>query len=185
MKIQKTSIEGLLVVEPKVFEDDRGYFLETFHQERYHEAGILTNFVQDNESKSNRGVIRGLHYQLHPFSQGKLVRVVEGCVFDVAVDLRRQSPTFGKWFGVELSGKNKKQLYIPPGFAHGFSVLSESAVFSYKCNRYYRPEQERGILYNDPDLGIDWKIPETEAIVSEKDRKNVLFREADFNFDAL
>lgn len=185
MKIQKTTIEGLLVLEPKVYEDDRGYFLETFHHRRYREAGILTDFVQDNESKSSRGVIRGLHYQLHPFSQGKLVRVVDGCVFDVAVDLRRQSPTFGNWFGVELSGKNKKQLYIPPGFAHGFSVLSDSAVFSYKCDRYYQPEQECGILYNDPDLGIDWRIPEAEAIVSEKDRKNVPFREGDFNFDEL
>lgn len=174
-----------MILEPKVFEDGRGYFLETFHQERYREAGIAADFVQDNESRSGRGVIRGLHYQLHPFSQGKLVRVVEGCVFDVAVDLRRQSPTFGKWYGVELSGMNKKQLYIPPGFAHGFSVLGEFAVFSYKCDRYYRPEKERGILYNDPDLGIDWRIPEAEAIVSGKDRKNGLFREADLNFDML
>lgn len=185
MEIQKTPLEGLVILEPKVFEDGRGYFLETFHQERYREAGIAADFVQDNESRSGRGVIRGLHYQLHPFSQGKLVRVVEGCVFDVAVDLRRQSPTFGKWYGVELSGMNKKQLYIPPGFAHGFSVLSEFAVFSYKCDRYYRPEQERGILYNDPDLGIDWRIPEAEAIVSGKDRKSGLFREADLNFDML
>lgn len=181
MKIQRTPIDGLLVLEPKVFEDERGYFLESFHQERYREAGILTDFIQDNESKSARGVIRGLHYQLNPFSQGKLVRVVEGCVFDVAVDLRRQSPTFGKWFGVELSGSNKKQFYIPRGFAHGFSVLSDTAVFSYKCDNYYRPKQERGIIYNDPDLCIDWRIPEAEVVVSEKDRKNLLFREANFN----
>jgi dTDP-4-dehydrorhamnose 3,5-epimerase len=182
MRILKTPIEGLLVLEPKVFADERGYFLESFHRQRYHDAGITTDFVQDNESKSTRGVIRGLHCQLNPFAQGKLVRVIEGCVFDVAVDLRRQSPTFGKWFGVELSGSNKKQLFIPCGFAHGFSVLSDTAVFSYKCDNYYSPEHERGILYNDPDLDIDWRIPEAEAVISEKDKKNILFRDLDFQF---
>ncbi|MGV8094813.1 MAG: dTDP-4-dehydrorhamnose 3,5-epimerase [Mangrovibacterium sp.] len=182
MRILKTPIEGLLVLEPKVFADERGYFLESFHRQRYHDAGITTDLVQDNESKSTRGVIRGLHCQLDPFAQGKLVRVIEGCVFDVAVDLRRQSPTFGKWFGVELSGSNKKQLFIPRGFAHGFSVLSDTAVFSYKCDNYYSPEHERGILYNDPDLDIDWRIPEAEAVISEKDKKNTLFRDLDFQF---
>ncbi len=176
MKIVRTSIEGLLVLEPNVFEDARGYFLESFHHQRYLEAGIATDFVQDNESKSTRGVIRGLHYQVNPFSQAKLVRVIEGCVFDVAVDLRLGSVTFGKWFGVELSGSNKKQMFIPRDFAHGFSVLSETAVFSYKCDNYYSPQHERGILYNDPDLNINWQIPEAEAVVSEKDKKNNLFR---------
>jgi dTDP-4-dehydrorhamnose 3,5-epimerase len=182
MKIIKTPIEGLLVLEPKVFEDARGYFLESFHQQRYREAGITTDFVQDNESKSTRGVIRGLHYQLNPFAQAKLVRVIEGCVFDVAVDLRQESATFGKWFGVELSGNNKKQLFIPIGFAHGFSVLSETAVFSYKCDNYYSPQHERGILYNDPNLNIDWRIPEAEAVISEKDKKNDLFGAIGFQF---
>lgn len=175
MKIVRTFIEGLLVLEPKVFEDERGYFLESFHQQRYCEAGIETGFVQDNESKSARGVIRGLHYQLNPFAQAKLVRVIDGSVFDVAVDLREGSATFGKWFGLELSGSNKRQMYIPRGFAHGFSVLSETAVFSYKCDNYYSPQHERGILYNDPALGVDWQISDNEAVVSEKDKKNDLF----------
>jgi len=182
MRIIQTPIEGLLVLEPKVFEDARGYFLESFHQQRYFEAGITTGFVQDNESKSARGVIRGLHYQLNPFAQAKLVRVIEGCVLDVAVDLRPQSPTYGDWFGIELSGSNRKQLFIPRGFAHGFSVISETAVFSYKCDNYYSPQHERGILYNDPKLNIDWKIPEGEAVVSEKDRKNDLFGTIEFQF---
>lgn len=182
MKIIKTPIEGLLVLEPKVFEDARGYFLESFHQQRYREAGITTDFVQDNESKSTRGVIRGLHYQLNPFAQAKLVRAIEGCVFDVAVDLRQESATYGKWFGVELSGSNKKQLFIPRGFAHGFSVLSETAIFSYKCDNYYSPQHEQGILYNDPNLNIDWRIPEAEAVISEKDKKNDLFGVIGFQF---
>lgn len=178
MNILKTPIEGLLILEPTVFEDARGYFLESFHQKRYREAGIFADFVQDNESRSSRGVIRGLHYQIDPYSQGKLVRVIEGAVYDIALDLRQQSPTFGQWFGIELSGQNKKQFYVPRGFAHGFSVLSETAIFSYKCDQYYQPEHERGILYNDPEIGIDWKIPENEAVVSEKDKRNVLFRDA-------
>ncbi len=181
MKIQKTPIDGLLVVEPKVFEDDRGYFFECFQTERYKESGINAAFIQDNESKSVRGVIRGLDYQIGADAQAKLVRVIDGCVFDVAVDLRKNSPTFGQWFGVELSGENKKQFYIPRGFAHGFSVLSETAIFSYKCDNLYAPESERGILYNDPELNIDWKIPDSEAIISAKDQKNSLFRDADLN----
>ena len=181
MKIHKTPIVGLLIIEPRVFEDDRGYFFESFQSDRYREAGIPSNFIQDNESKSVRGVIRGLHYQSGPFAQAKLVRVIEGSVFDVAVDLRKESPTFGQWFGVELTSENKKQFYIPRGFAHGFSVLSETAIFTYKCDNYYHPESECGIAYNDPTLKIDWKISVSEEIISEKDKGNLLFSEVDFN----
>jgi dTDP-4-dehydrorhamnose 3,5-epimerase len=182
MEIKNTPIAGLLVLTPRVFKDERGYFLESFNAKNLKEAGISTSFVQDNESKSTKGVIRGLHYQLKPYAQAKLVRVIEGAVFDVAVDLRKDSPTFGQWFGLELSGENKKQFYIPRGFAHGFSVLSETAVFSYKCDGYYHPEAERGIVYNDPQLNIDWKVDEKDALVSDKDQKNVLFEEAEYNF---
>lgn len=182
MKIETTPIDGLLVLEPAVFQDERGYFFESYQFERYKEAGIKTDFIQDNESKSVRGVIRGLHYQLNPFSQAKLVHVIEGSVFDVAVDLRKNSSTFGKWFGLELNAENKKQFYIPRGFAHGFSVLSDTAIFSYKCDNYYNPGAEQGILYNDPFLNIDWRIPESEALISEKDRTNSLFSKANINF---
>ena len=181
MEIQKTPIEGLLIIEPRVFEDDRGYFFESFQTDRYHEVGIPSDFIQDNESKSVRGVIRGLHYQAGPYAQAKLVRVIEGSVFDVAVDLRKASPTFGQWYGVELTSDNKKQFYIPRGFAHGFSVLSETAIFSYKCDNYYHPKSECGIAYNDPTLKIDWKISVSEEIISEKDKSNLLFSEVDFN----
>ncbi len=181
MKIHKTPIDGLIIIEPRVFEDDRGYFFESFHADRYREAGISSDFIQDNESKSVRGVIRGLHYQAGPYAQAKLVRVIEGSVFDVAVDLRKDSPTFGQWFGVELTSENKKQFYIPRGFAHGFSVLSETAIFTYKCDNYYHPESECGIAYNDPTLKIDWKISVSEEIISEKDKGNLLFSEVDFN----
>lgn len=182
MEIIETPIDGLFVLKPKIFSDDRGYFFESYHAARYKEIGVAADFIQDNESKSVRGVIRGLHYQLSPHAQAKLVRVIEGAVFDVALDLRQGSSTFGQWFGVELSAENKKQLFIPRGFAHGFSVLSKTAVFSYKCDNYYNPEAERGIVFNDPDLKIDWRIPESEAIVSEKDLKNSLFRNAESNF---
>lgn len=182
MEIEKTPISELLVITPRVFKDERGYFLETFNAGNLRDTEITTSFVQDNESKSTRGVIRGLHYQLNPYAQAKLVRVIEGAVFDVAVDLRKESPTFGKWFGVELSGDNKKQFYIPRGFAHGFSVLSETAIFAYKCDGFYHREAERGIRYNDPELNIDWHIDESEALVSEKDLVNPLFREAEYNF---
>ena len=181
MKIHKTPIDGLIIIEPRVFEDDRGYFFESFHADRYREAGISSDFIQDNESKSVRGVIRGLHYQTDSYAQAKLVRVIEGRVFDVAVDLRAESPTFGQWFGVELTSENKKQFYIPRGFAHGFSVLSETAIFSYKCDNYYHPESECGIAYNDTTLNIDWKISTAEEIISEKDKGNLLFSEVDFN----
>ena len=182
MEITKTPIDGLLVLTPRVFRDERGYFLETFNAENLRETEISTSFVQDNESKSTRGVIRGLHYQLNPFAQAKMVRVIEGAVFDVAVDLRRKSPTFGQWYGIELNGENKKQFYIPRGFAHGFSVLSETAIFAYKCDGYYHPEAERGILYNDPELNIDWHVNEKEVVVSGKDLTNKLFRDAESNF---
>ncbi|HDR51330.1 MAG TPA: dTDP-4-dehydrorhamnose 3,5-epimerase [Mariniphaga anaerophila] len=182
MKITETHIPGLLVIEPRVHADSRGYFFESWHEERYRKAGIETVFIQDNESKSGRGVVRGLHYQLAPWAQAKLVRVIEGSVFDVAVDLRKGSPTFGQWFGLELDAELKKQLFIPRGFAHGFSVLSETAVFSYKCDNYYNREAERSINLNDPVLGIDWKLGDSALVVSEKDLKAPLFDEAEMNF---
>ncbi|KOH45182.1 dTDP-4-dehydrorhamnose 3,5-epimerase [Sunxiuqinia dokdonensis] len=182
MEITTTPIAGLLVLTPRVFKDERGYFLESFNAKNLAEAGITTSFVQDNESKSTRGVIRGLHYQLNPNAQAKLVRVIEGTVFDAAVDLRKDSPTFGQWYGLELSGENKKQLYIPRGFAHGFSVLSETAVFAYKCDAYYDPKSERGIAYNDSELNIDWRVDEKDARISEKDQANPRFKEAEYNF---
>jgi dTDP-4-dehydrorhamnose 3,5-epimerase len=182
MKITETHIPGLLVIEPHVHADSRGYFFESWHEERYRKAGIESVFIQDNESKSVRGVVRGLHYQLAPWAQAKLVRVIEGSVFDVAVDLRKGSPTFGQWFGLELNGESKKQLFIPRGFAHGFSVLSETAVFSYKCDNYYNRESERSINLNDPGLGIDWKLGNSAPLVSEKDRNAPLFDEAEMNF---
>ncbi|MCB0514519.1 MAG: dTDP-4-dehydrorhamnose 3,5-epimerase [Bacteroidetes bacterium] len=182
MKIIATPISDLWIIEPSVFGDDRGYFLETFHEKRLAEAGINTHFVQDNESKSKRGVVRGLHYQLAPNAQAKLVRVVSGEVLDVAVDLRRNSPTFGKHFSVVLSGKNKKQFYVPRGFAHGFSVLSEEAVFVYKCDNFYDKASEAGIVFNDPQLAIDWHLPENECLVSEKDRLLPTFSQANYNF---
>ena len=182
MNIIKTPIPGLLIIEPQVFRDERGYFIESYNQQKLLEAGIQTVFVQDNESKSVRGTIRGLHYQLDPHSQTKLVRVITGAVFDVAVDLRKGSPTFGQWYGIELTEENKIQFYIPQGFAHGFSVLSETAVFAYKCDRIYNPGAERGICYNDPSLQIDWRISEKEAIVSNKDLKHPLFIKAEINF---
>jgi dTDP-4-dehydrorhamnose 3,5-epimerase len=170
MDIEKTPIEGLVIIKPKVFQDDRGYFFEAFNQKKFGEKGINYNFVQDNESESQYGVVRGLHFQDAPHAQAKLVRVLQGKVFDVAVDLRRNSPTYKRWFGVELSDKNKYQLMIPRGFAHGFSVLSNKAVFHYKCDNYYNKESERGIIYNDKTLNIDWKLNPSDMILSEKDQ---------------
>ena len=169
MNVVKTEIEGVFIIEPRVFADPRGYFYESYSAAKLKEAGIETVFVQDNQSKSSYGVIRGLHYQLPPHPQVKLVRAVEGRILDVAVDVREGSATFGKWVAVELSADNKRQLYIPHGFAHGFSVLSETAIVQYKCDDYYHPETEGGIIYNDPALGIDWWIPEGKALVSDKD----------------
>lgn len=182
MEIVKTPIKDLLIIQPRVFSDARGYFCETYNEERYAAAGITTHFVQDNQSKSSYGVVRGLHFQHNPHCQAKLVSVTVGKVWDVAVDLRKDSPTFGKWFGVELSAENHLQFFIPRGFAHGFSVLSETAVFTYKCDNLYHPEAEGGILFNDPHLNIDWKIPVEKALVSEKDKLHPLLKDAVLNF---
>lgn len=182
MNIIETPIQGLLIIEPKIFSDERGYFFESFSETKFEEKGLISKFVQDNESKSHRGVIRGLHYQLDPYAQTKLVRVVRGTVYDVAVDLRKDSPTFGQWFGLEVSATNKKQFYIPRGFAHGFSVLSKYAIFSYKCDAFYNPSAERGIRLDDPTLNIDWKIPANEAVISPKDLVSPCFADAEKNF---
>ncbi len=182
MKIIETPLPGLLIIEPHVFEDHRGYFFESYKQNFYLEAGIDSRFIQDNESKSAKGVVRGLHYQLNPVAQAKLVRVVLGVVYDVAIDLRKGSPTFGRWFGLELNETSKKQLFIPRGFAHGFSVLSETAVFSYKCDNVYNKEAERAINPFDPQLGIDWQLIESELKVSDKDKVAPLFANAEMNF---
>jgi len=182
MEIIKTPISGLVIVKPSVFTDSRGFFYETYNEKSYLEAGIDLHFCQDNQSKSSYGVIRGLHYQLNPQSQSKLVSVILGSVWDVAVDLRAASPTFGQWYGVELTEENHLQFLIPQGFAHGFSVLTETAVFSYKCDNFYSPTLERGIMYNDPALAIDWKIPADKAVISDKDLKHRLFIDADKNF---
>ena len=170
MKVIPTEIEGLVVIEPDIFGDHRGYFFESFSQRTFAESVCDIRFVQDNESKSSYGVIRGLHYQLPPCAQNKLVRVVSGRVLDVAVDIRQGSPTFGRHVAVELSGENHRQLFIPAGFAHGFAVLSPEALFQYKCDAFYNPACEAAIAYDDPDLGIDWKIPAGEILLSEKDR---------------
>ncbi|BBD44474.1 dTDP-4-dehydrorhamnose 3,5-epimerase [Petrimonas sp. IBARAKI] len=177
MKITTTAIEGVVILEPKVFGDERGYFFESFSQREFEEKVCKTTFVQDNESSSRYGVLRGLHFQKPPHAQAKLVRVVKGKVLDIAVDIRKGSPTFGHHVSTELSGENKRQLFIPRGFAHGFAVLSDEVVFQYKCDRYYVPHSEGGILWNDPALGIDWKLPEEDVILSEKDKKNVLLNE--------
>ena len=180
MTITQTEIPDVHIIEPKVFGDDRGYFAETFRLDKLEKAlGHKVNFVQDNESKSSFGVLRGLHYQLAPYSQTKLVRVIEGSVLDVAVDIRKGSPTFGKHVAVELTGENKKQLFIPRGFAHGFLVTSPTATFLYKVDNYYAPEQDRGLLYNDPELGIDWAIDIENILLSEKDSKQPLLKDAD------
>ena len=182
MHIHDTPLTGVKIIEPDVYADARGYFYESYNLARFSEAGIENIFVQDNESRSARGVIRGLHYQLEPFAQTKLVRVVQGEVFDVAVDLRKGSPTYGRWFGTRLSGENKFQMLIPRGFAHGFSVLSPGVTFAYKCDQLYMKVAERGIRFNDPFLGIDWHLPEQEWVVSEKDQSAPLFVDAEMNF---
>ena len=176
MTITKTEIEGLLIIEPKVFQDDRGAFFESFNQKIFDEktAGKYT-FVQDNQSSSKAGVIRGLHFQNPPFAQGKLVRVIAGAVLDVAVDIRKGSPTYGKHLTIELTPENKKQLWIPPGFAHGFVALKEDTIFSYKCTDYYAPQSEGAILWNDKDLNIDWGV--NTSLMSEKDEKGSVFRD--------
>ncbi len=182
MHFIETGFPGLKIFEPKVFTDSRGYFFEVFNEQSFHDAGINVHFVQDNESKSQRGVLRGLHYQLNPMAQAKLVRVVEGEVLDVVLDIRKGSPTFGKSYSLVLTGENKKQLFIPRGFAHGFSVLSETVIFQYKCDNFYSKESEGGIMYNDPALNIDWGINLNEAIVSDKDKVLQLFKDCVNNF---
>ncbi len=181
-KFIETDVSGVMIIEPKIFGDARGYFTETYSERDFFEAGIDKKFVQDNESRSKRGVLRGLHFQKEN-PQGKLVRVIEGEVFDVAVDLRKSSPTFGKWVGVTLSAENKKQFYIPEGFAHGFVVLSETATFVYKCTRFYAPGDEGGLMWNDPEIGIEWPVSENfQPLLSEKDTKNPTLKELDFFF---
>ncbi|MBR3853333.1 MAG: dTDP-4-dehydrorhamnose 3,5-epimerase [Tidjanibacter sp.] len=178
MNVIRTDIEGVVVIEPQVFGDERGYFFESFNAERFlAQTGLRVEFVQDNESSSKRGVLRGLHFQREPYAQAKLVRVVQGRVIDVAVDIRPGSPTFGKYVATELSGENHRQMFIPKGFAHGYVVLEDNTVFQYKCDEYYHPEVEEGIAWNDPQIGIEWPLPEDEIILSDKDRKRRTLRE--------
>lgn len=178
----ETGLPGVKIFEPKVFGDPRGYFFESYNARSAAEAGVEAVFVQDNQSSSTYGVLRGLHYQQPPFAQAKLVRVLSGAVLDVAVDIRKGSPGFGKWVAVELSAENKRQLFIPRGFAHGFAVLSETAEFFYKCDNFYSPQSEGGIHFDDPALGIDWKIPASAVKLSDKDVKNPLLSEARIDF---
>lgn len=185
MEVIKTDIEGVVILEPKVFKDARGYFFESFSQREFDEKVRPIQFVQDNESMSSRGVMRGLHYQRMPYTQSKLVRCVKGAVLDVAVDIRWGSPTFGQHVAVELTEENHRQIFVPRGFAHGFAVLSDTAVFQYKCDNFYHPEADAGINIKDESLGIDWRIPVTEAILSEKDLRhaNLMDSVHDFNID--
>ena len=185
MPFSETGFAGLFVFEPAVFEDSRGYFFESYNQNIFSQFGIRADFVQDNQSSSEYGVIRGLHFQAPPFAQSKLIRVLSGKILDVGVDIREGSPTYGKAFYIELSAENKKQLYLPKGFAHGFSVLSEKAEVLYKCDAFYNKQSEQGILFNDPDLAIDWQIPPEKIKVSEKDFSNKRFTELKpvFRFD--
>lgn len=184
MKFIKTNIEDVIIIEPKVYEDDRGYFVETFRADKLEKfLGKKINFCQDNESKSNKGVLRGLHYQLPPFAQTKLVRVIQGRVLDVAVDIRKNSPTFAQHVAVELSSKNKRQLFIPRGFAHGFVVLEEDTIFAYKVDNYYSPEHDRGIAFDDETLGINWILSRSELILSAKDKAQPLLKNTDDLFE--
>lgn len=182
MKIIKTEIPDLCIIEPSVFGDQRGYFLESFNLEKFEEGIRPIKFIQDNESKSSKGVIRGLHFQKPPYNQAKLVRCIEGAVRDIAVDIRKDSPTFGKYLSIELSGENKKQLFVPRGFAHGFVVLSETATFAYKVDNAYAPDYDSGIRWDDKELGIDWGIDKSEVKVSEKDKHLPMFSELDVIF---
>lgn len=182
MPFVETGFTGLKVFEPRVFADARGYFFESFNKQVFAAEGITTEFVQDNESRSARGVLRGLHYQLNPMAQAKLVRVIEGEVLDVAVDIRKGSPTFGKHYSILLSAENKKQLYIPRGFAHGFAVLSDSCIFQYKCDNFYSKESEGGILFSDAELGIDWRLNPADILVSDKDKVLPTFSNCLTNF---
>lgn len=178
MEVIKTDIAGVVIIEPRLFRDDRGYFFESFSQREFDEKVAPIRFVQDNESKSSYGVLRGLHFQKPPHAQSKLVRVIKGRVLDVAVDIRQGSPTFGRHVAVELTEENHRQFFIPRGFAHGFSVLSEEAVFQYKCDNYYAPQSEGALAWNDPDLAIDWRIPADKIILSEKDKRHPRLNDA-------
>ncbi len=185
MPFSNCQIPGLIIVEPAVFEDSRGYFFESYNQSLFEQNGITCKFVQDNQSQSSYGVIRGLHFQMNPFAQSKLIRVLAGKILDVVVDIRKGSPTFGQSFNIELSAENKKQLFIPHGFAHGFSVLSKTASVLYKCDQFYNKQSEGGIRYNDPQLKIDWEIAIDKASVSEKDMELPLFENTMHNFQFL
>lgn len=183
MEVIKTDIEGVVIIEPRIFNDDRGYFYESFSQREFEEKVCRTTFVQDNQSKSSYGVLRGLHFQKPPYCQSKLVRCIKGAVLDVAVDIRKGSPTFGKYVAVELTEENHRQFFVPRGFAHGFAVLSEEAVFQYKCDNFYCKESEGSVAWNDPDLAIDWRIPADKILLSEKDKLSKNIREAEYLFD--
>lgn len=183
MEIIKTDIDGIVIVEPKVFGDHRGYFFESFSERDFAAQVRQVKFVQDNESKSGYGVLRGLHFQKSPYAQGKLTRVVKGAVLDVAVDIRRGSPTFGKHVAVELSEDNHRQLFIPRGFAHGFAVLTDEVIFQYKCDNFYAPESEGAIAWDDPDLAIDWKVPADKIILSAKDTSHPRLKDAPWLFN--
>lgn len=183
MEVIKTEIEGVVIIEPRIFKDDRGYFYESFSQREFEEKVFRTTFVQDNQSKSSYGVVRGLHFQKPPYSQSKLVRCIKGAVLDVAVDIRKGSPTFGKYVAVELTEDNHRQFFVPRGFAHGFAVLSDEAVFQYKCDNLYNKESEGAVAWDDPELAIDWRIPVEKVLLSEKDKLSKTIAEADFLFD--
>ncbi len=183
MNVIDTEIEGVKIIEPRIFNDARGYFFESFSQKEFEEKVCRTVFVQDNESKSTAGVVRGLHYQKPPYTQSKLVRVVKGAVLDVAVDIRKGSPTFGKHVAVKLTAENHLQFFVPRGFAHGFAVLSDEAIFQYKCDNFYAPQSEGAIAWDDPALGIDWCVPTSDRILSEKDAHHPLLADAELVFD--
>lgn len=183
MNVIETVLDGVVIIEPRIFKDDRGYFFESFSKRDFTEQVRAIDFVQDNESKSSYGVLRGLHFQKPPFCQSKLVRVIRGAVLDVAVDIRQGSSTFGQHVAVELNEDNHRQLFIPRGFAHGFSVLSDEVVFQYKCDNFYAPQYEGAIAWDDPDLGIDWRIPSNSVILSEKDKHHTRLKNAEFLFD--
>lgn len=183
MEVIKTEIEGVVIIEPRIFKDERGYFYESFSQREFEEKVCRTTFVQDNQSMSSYGVLRGLHFQKPPYCQSKLVRCIKGAVLDVAVDIRKGSPTFGKYVAVELSEDNHRQFFVPRGFAHGFAVLTPEAVFQYKCDNFYNKESEGSVAWNDPQLAIDWKIPADKVLLSEKDKQSKNIADAEYLFD--
>ena len=183
MNVIKTDIEGVVIIEPRIFNDERGYFFESFSERDFCKEVREVRFVQDNESKSQYGVLRGLHFQKTPYSQSKLMRVIKGAVLDVVVDIRKGSPTFGKHVAVELTEDNHRQFFVPRGFAHGFSVLTPEVIFQYKCDNFYAPQSEGAIAWNDPDLGINWRIPEDKVILSEKDKHHPRLKDAEWLFD--